>query len=106
MLTRNFFKKISGNTTATAIKTKKLKIVAEAVEKMQKTKLAKSTEKESLHYTFTTDSNIFAETLHPQVKKANILVDSKQSNEHFYMETTIWENFGRNRNSSHLIGKK
>ena len=107
MLIRNFFKKISSITTATAIKTKKLKIVAEAVEKMQKKKkLGKSTENESLHYTFTTDSNIFAETLHPQAKKANILVDSEQSNEHFYMETTIWENFGKNRNSSHLIGKK
>ena len=83
-----------------------MKIVAEAVEKMQKKKLEKSTEKESLHCTLTTNWNIFAETLHPQVKKANILVDSKQSNEHFYMETTISENCGRNRNSSHLIGKK
>ena len=73
MLTRNFFKKISSITTATAIKTKKLKIVAEAVEKMQKKKLGKSTENESLQYTFTTDSNIFAETLHPQVKKSKYI---------------------------------
>ena len=49
-------------------------MVAEAVEKMQKKKKKKKRkkhrERELLYFLFTTDSNIFAQTLHPQVKKS------------------------------------
>ena len=57
-------------TIATAPKTKKFRIVVEAVEKMQKK--GKGTEKELLYFLFTFDPNIFAQTFHPQIKKAKI----------------------------------
>ena len=34
--------------------------------------MVKGTEKELLYFLFTTDSNIFAQTLHPEVKKAKM----------------------------------
>ena len=58
-------------------------MVRKPVEKIQKT--GKGTEKELLYFLFTTDSNIFAQTLQHQVKKQRnlSLVDSGQHNECF-----------------------
>lgn len=48
-------------------------MIVEAVKKGQKIKKnVKCREKELLHFISSTDSNIFAQTIHPQVKKVNI----------------------------------
>lgn len=62
----NIIPRKNGNlkiTIAIAAKTKKFRIVVEAVEKMQKK--GKGTEKELLYFLFTFDPNIFAQTFHP-----------------------------------------
>ena len=46
-------------------------MLAEAVEKIEKKE--KSTGKELLYFLFTPDLDIFAQTLHPQVKKERYL---------------------------------
>ena len=73
-------------------------MVAEAVEK--------GTEKELLNFLFTTDSNIFAQTPHPQVKNEDIsicmILAGVKSN---FVKTATGTNFEKNRNSGHLIRK-
>lgn len=80
MLTRKL-KKIPGITIAPALRAKKFKMISKAIEKM----LKNATEKELLHLLITTNSNIFAQTLHHQVKKQRYLnlVDSGPSNRYF-----------------------
>lgn len=57
-------------------------------------------------FLFTTNSNIFVKTFHPQGKKTKIsqFVDFSRSNGH-YVETAAWENFGRNTIPVVLLGK-
>lgn len=47
-------------------------MIVEAVKKVQKIKKRKMPRKELLHFLSSTDSNIFAQTVHPQLKKVNI----------------------------------
>ena len=73
-------------------------MVAKAVEK--------STEKELLYFLLITDSNIFVQTPHPQVKNKDIstslILAAVVS---VFIETATWANFERYSNSSHLIRK-
>ena len=75
------FKKIPSITIAAALRAKKFKMISKAIEKM----LKNGKEKELLHLLITTNSNIFAQTLHHQVKKQRYLnlVDSGRRNKYF-----------------------
>ena len=89
--------------TATALKARKFKIAAEAIEKISKRKW-KNTAKELLYFQFTTDSDILAQTLPPQVNIDIwlILVEVMSLLE----EPATRAQFGRNSNPSHLIDPK
>ena len=63
--------------------------------------MGKGTEKELLYFLFITNSNIFAQTVHPQVKKKIYpnLVDSGQSN-NIFVETC---NFIKKETLAHVF---